>query len=263
MAKDPVTDNDCPDPKVDLTRGIYQYETQTCGTYQITREAFDDLRENPKYRDKLHLLAGALREASEKGFKTVLTTSNIDQIISTANKPRHPLEAIERILIFIYRFEKLPYEYTTFEWLDYTITYSKNFKEFEYYLEKARDLGLIEVSGNLRTCRLTIDGWQRVDALLRASIDSKQAFVAMWFDKKMDLALTEGIMPALKESGFRPVRVDLLEHNEKIDDKIIAEINISGLLIADFTGNRGGVYFEAGYALGRGITVIWTCQRTK
>ena len=28
-------------------------------------------------------------------------------------------------------------------------------------------------------------------------------------------------------------------------------------MVADFTGNRGGVYFEAGFALGLGIPVIW------
>jgi hypothetical protein len=26
-------------------------------------------------------------------------------------------------------------------------------------------------------------------------------------------------------------------------------------------GHRGGVYFEAGYAMGRGLPVIWTCKR--
>lgn len=30
-------------------------------------------------------------------------------------------------------------------------------------------------------------------------------------------------------------------------------------VVADFTGHRGGVYFEASFALGLGIPVIWTC----
>ncbi len=50
------------------------------------------------------------------------------------------------------------------------------------------------------------------------------------------------------------------EHNGKIDDLIIAEIRKSGLLVADFTGQRGGVYFEAGFAMGLGIPVICTCR---
>jgi len=32
-------------------------------------------------------------------------------------------------------------------------------------------------------------------------------------------------------------------------------------IVADFTGQRGGVYFEAGYALGLRKPVIWTCKR--
>ena len=36
----------------------------------------------------------------------------------------------------------------------------------------------------------------------------------------------------------------------------------SGLLIADFSGHRQGVYFEAGLAMGLGIPVIFTCRDT-
>jgi hypothetical protein len=31
--------------------------------------------------------------------------------------------------------------------------------------------------------------------------------------------------------------------------------------VADFTGQRGGVYFEAGFALGLGQQVIWLCRK--
>jgi len=47
----------------------------------------------------------------------------------------------------------------------------------------------------------------------------------------------------------------------KICDEIIAEIRKSRFLIADFTGQRGGVYYESGYASGRDIPVIWTCRQ--
>jgi len=57
------------------------------------------------------------------------------------------------------------------------------------------------------------------------------------------------------------MRVDLKEHNEKICDVIVAEIRKSSFLVADFTGDRGGVYFEAGFAKGLGIPVIFSCQK--
>jgi len=45
-----------------------------------------------------------------------------------------------------------------------------------------------------------------------------------------------------------------------IDDEIIATIRRSKFLVSDFTGQRGGVYFESGFALGFGLRVIWTCR---
>ena len=35
-------------------------------------------------------------------------------------------------------------------------------------------------------------------------------------------------------------------------DRIIAQIRASKFVVADFTRNRGGVYYEAGFALGLG-----------
>src|SRR6266699_3836254 len=60
------------------------------------------------------------------------------------------------------------------------------------------------------------------------------------------------------------LRVDQKEHINKIDDEIIAEIRRSRFVVADFTSRegepRGGVYFEAGFAYGIAIPVIWMCR---
>jgi nucleoside 2-deoxyribosyltransferase len=89
-----------------------------------------------------------------------------------------------------------------------------------------------------------------------------QAFVATWFHTDLDDVWENGLKPALQETGYEPLRIDRIEHNEKIDDRIIAEIRNSGLLVADFTGHRGGVYFEAGFAMGLGMPIIRTCRDT-
>lgn len=108
--------------------------------------------------------------------------------------------------------------------------------------------------------RLGIAGWQRMRELQKTGADRRRAFVAMWFDSGMDAAFTEGIRPALEECGYEALRVDSFEHNDKIDDRIIADIRKSGILVADVTGHRAGVYFEGGFAMGLGLPVIWTCQ---
>ena len=96
--------------------------------------------------------------------------------------------------------------------------------------------------------------------LRRTGQATNQAFVAMWFDRQMDEAFTAGIEPALRDAGYDPYRIDRTEQNNRIDDEIIAAIRRSGLLVADFTGSRGGVYFEAGFAMGLGIPVFWTVR---
>ena len=93
---------------------------------------------------------------------------------------------------------------------------------------------------------------------------SNQAFIAMWFDESMEDAYEKGIAPAVREAGYEPLRIDQKDHNNKIDDEIIAEIKRSRFLVADFTqgetGARGGVYYEAGLAHGLNIQVIFTCR---
>ena len=83
----------------------------------------------------------------------------------------------------------------------------------------------------------------------------------MWYDKQAVPAYERGIDPAIRAAGYKPVLIKNKEHINKIDDEITAEINRSAFLIADFTGHRGGVYFEAGYAMGRGVPVIFTCRK--
>ncbi len=68
-------------------------------------------------------------------------------------------------------------------------------------------------------------------------------------------------MRALEDTGYSAIRIDQKEHNNKIDDEIIAEIKKSKFLVADFTGHRGGVYFEAGFAMGLKKPVIWTYRK--
>jgi hypothetical protein len=42
-------------------------------------------------------------------------------------------------------------------------------------------------------------------------------------------------------------------------DQIIAKIRESRFVVADFTGNRGGVYYEAGFALGLNLPIFTLC----
>jgi nucleoside 2-deoxyribosyltransferase len=91
--------------------------------------------------------------------------------------------------------------------------------------------------------------------------NSSQAFVAMWFDKTMTAAFKNGLELAIGNAGYEPLRIDRKEHDRKIYDEIIAEIRRSAFVVADFTHQRGGVYYEAGFAHGLGKRVIFTCKK--
>ena len=112
---------------------------------------------------------------------------------------------------------------------------------------------------------ITVLGYQHV-AEQSANKDVSQCFVAMWFDDSMDQAYEEGIKKAVEEYGDKPLRVDQKQHLNKIDDEIIAEIRRSRFVVADFThdaekGVRGSVYYEAGFAYGLGLPVIYSCHK--
>jgi nucleoside 2-deoxyribosyltransferase len=83
----------------------------------------------------------------------------------------------------------------------------------------------------------------------------------MWFSDKMIPIYDNGLSKGIQRAGYKPIRIDQKEHANKIDDEIIAEIRRSAFIIADFTGHRGGVYFEAGFAMGLGLPIIWTCRK--
>lgn len=112
---------------------------------------------------------------------------------------------------------------------------------------------------------VTAKGWLKIEELVTRLPDTSQAFVAMWFSPKTEDAYEHGIRPAIEDAGYRPRRIDKKEHNNKIDDEIVAEIRRSKFLVADFTCEkdkvRGGVYFEAGFAMALPIPVIWTCSK--
>ncbi len=111
---------------------------------------------------------------------------------------------------------------------------------------------------------LTVEGYARLAELETANANSTKGFVAMWFDDSTDEAWEQGIKLGIEDAGYEAVRIDQQEHNNKIDDEIIAEIRRSRFVVADFTqgedGSRGGVYYEAGFAHGLGIEVIFTCR---
>lgn len=241
---------------------VFYISCQTCGTYEISKEAIR-LELSRIAQNKMYVFSGLTRAASESGSRLTLLTTNLQDLFDSAPLPDGPLEMIDRILLYVSKKAQTADASVELSAQHYPIAFAKSITEFAFLFKKAAELDYLEkASGGEKQYRLGFKGWERVSELRKMVRESNKAFVAMWFDKKLDSVWKDGFKQALKETGYQPIRIDLVEHNEKICDRIIAEIRRSGLLIADFTGNRGGVYFEAGFAMGLGIQVIWTCRDT-
>lgn len=142
-------------------------------------------------------------------------------------------------------------------------------------LKQLQDQRLLTIADPdvLRTnIQLTGDGWRRVDEIATSSTRRRdRAFVAMSFHEGMKETYSTVIYPTLVQTGYNPpFRVNDPEHDAtvgsadyrpKIDDRILAEIRRARFVVAEVTGSRTSVYFEAGFAEGLGIPIIWCCHK--
>lgn len=246
----------------------YRVECIRCGVYVITEEAV--LAEpDPFIKGQFHLISAVARRYSEQGRKLWLDEKLLEnhsefeaKILSMC--PRSVQEKMDGILRYIA--EKSSYPGSSIfinKESDYPLFYCKGTKELQFYIGHLEHEALIGSTGESKDhwdLRLMGDGWRKVEELAKPNIESTQAFVAMWFDNEMTSAFSEGIFPLQEDTGFTMLRIDKKQFNDKICDKIIAEIQRSRFVIADLTGQRHAVYFEAGFAKGFGLPVIWTCR---
>ncbi len=143
-------------------------------------------------------------------------------------------------------------------------TWSASFGEVKYlvidYLTKYKDS--IE-NTKMGRFKITPAGWAHIATLQAPNSESNIAFVAMRFNDYMKRTFSEAIRPAISECGFEPLIMFEQNHINKIDDEIVAGIRKSRFVIADFTEQNQGAYYEAGFARGLGLQVISTCDKAE
>ncbi len=264
--------------------GRFDYPTEAitvdcpiCGSYGITENALLVIQ-SPHFTLSTKLSA-YIRERTLDDKPEVVIFSNepdpsinfikpwitIDEIISTF--PSTVYQRLDMSLINLSKLSKFAGDDINVTADDYPLFYvqskQSSLKEQTFILQQLIDDGYI--SGRTvfpSKFTITAKGWNKIYDLEKVSTPRlKQAFIAMWFDASMDTASENGLKKAIKEAGYEPIKINDKEHNGKIDDEIISEIRRSQFIVCDFTGHRGGVYFEAGFAMGLGLPVIWTCRQ--
>lgn len=250
--------------------GFHACSCPICGRFEINQPAIFLLgswpkptwvpgEKNPKERLRAGLSA-FVRQRNKSGMTPQLTEHS--KLAEIADSYCHTSVAakLPRVLE---RFEELtsrPGEWILLDYdHDYPLFDAADAGEALYLTQTLASQGLLEYDRGDRTSRITANGW---NALMPSAGGGApgSCFVAMSFDSALDDAYADGILPALTTCGFPSIRLDRVEHTDNINDKILADIRGSQFVLADFTGHKSGVYFEAGFALGLGKTVIWTCR---
>jgi hypothetical protein len=91
-------------------------------------------------------------------------------------------------------------------------------------------------------------------------------FVAMSFRSEEEPALVDYFRAMQRAAGRAPpgiaiLRMDQLEGDYEISQKVMDQIDSADVVLADYTLSPHNVYFEAGYARGRGKTLIQTARK--
>jgi hypothetical protein len=121
------------------------------------------------------------------------------------------------------------------------------------------------VSRDEQTCnlQLTMRGWEKYSELKKTMADSRTAFMAMKFgDSQLDRMVEACFKPAVKRAGFELKKLTDDQPAGLIDDQIRASILSGKFVIADVTHCSHGAYWEAGFAEGLNLPVIYTCEKT-
>jgi len=175
------------------------------------------------------------------------------------------LQNIERMTAYPGKAVKIDAKY------DIPLAWAAGEEEFLYYINSLIERGLLRellgkvtVSGGIKVAfpvGITSDGWDYLEKQERQIEERTQAFVAMSFSDDLKPIWQGPIKNAIIKAGYKPHRVDAEPHSDRIDVKIISEIKNSRFVVADVTEQKRGVYFEAGFAQGLGLPVIWCVRK--
>ena len=249
------------------SKDIYNIDCLRCGYFNIIEAASDILHHNQLNSLQIANASGWIRY--NQGIE--ISTSNLETL-RTIPSPS-VAEKANKLLLYLSKSYPLPGQPIPHDFSKananenekvflLSIAWAIDFQEFSYLF----DVYLVQTKGFLIQATpikflISPEGWAYIDSLNKINPESQIGFVAMRFHKETEALWTEAIKPGIENAGYEPKRMDRHEHNNRIDDEMIAMIRRSKFLVADFTEQRQNVYFEAGLALGLGLHVIWVCRK--
>ena len=255
----------------------HEYFCSLCGNFVMSYFVLSKIKDE-KYKDKLFIISGHIKNQNLKGKEVeIKAIEDIDNIINSYY-PKTPRKKLEHLITYLGNHvdESFGQPIKIDLQKDGFIIFSRFSKENEEskelrniidagvkygYIEKEKHYGV-----NDTKIILSFEGHKKYEELKNSNVNSKICFVAMEFDeenrfkKLYESSIKKALSKAL-EGKFEPYCLIDKQHNGLIDDAIIAGINKSRFMIAEFSTQNRGVYFEVGYAEGRKIEVIKICDQ--
>ena len=229
-----------------------------CGEFKLTIRVASNIGLRPP-KDRVKI-SGWVSDQNRAGTVPTISFDVLERILARS-LPTFAERADRLLLEAVRGQEKLGNYFNIKQPRFVAATYSQDDHEAEFLLGLLVEQNLVKLGPQSNIYQVLPRGYIAVDKLTRRVANGNKGFVAMWFDEDLKSAYEIGFQVGILNAGYDPVRVDRVEHANRIDDEIIAHIRMASFVVADFTGHRGGVYFEAGFALGLGRQVIWTCQK--
>jgi nucleoside 2-deoxyribosyltransferase len=233
-----------------------------CTNVCITEPALNEI----KTQRKAYLLSAVLRQLPDDGWQKEIggpiKARELDALISTVRE-LSVLDQFDEALRLICEMCPLVGQASQFKHQeDWPSLTAKGPDTALYIIFQLAKMEYIEKDGSNPHIppMPTWKAYQRLQEIQASGRTSQNGFVAMSFAPSQTNVWTSVIRPAITGAGYKPIRVDKYEHNNRIDDEIVAQIRKCRFLVADFTGQRNGVYFEAGFAQGLGRRVICMCH---
>ncbi|GIP38656.1 hypothetical protein J31TS4_19360 [Paenibacillus sp. J31TS4] len=246
---------------------VYLFRSCYCtgdGEYRIGASVYDQFNRMDlgDKRDSFYLISAYIREQTDRGEEVELLAGNTAVILESPLIPRTVEAKMDKLLSFLHRNAQGPGDEVQLDPMhaSFNLTYSPNLQEFIYILEQLKTEKLINRVG--ATLSLTEQGWEAAERLYeQEQRPGKLCYISMTEDSELLGPMKESVFPRLRDKGYEPLAPDQPAGEPGAARDMRREIGEADLLIADVTVPKPHLYFEAGYAEGLGIEVIYTVRQ--
>lgn len=233
------------------------------GHYSLHRESYEQIHalSNPIKMQLYISISGYIREMTDCGESVALTFEDLDSIRNSSAIPVSVEEKGARLLQYLYRHSDKAGDAVMIHPLSqhFNLTYSPTMQELVYIIEKLREEQLIDREG--MRFKLTEKGWS--EAVTRAAgRKMKPCFVLIAGSQDEFADWSDNLLPKLEQCGYLPRLVNYSGHRRD-DHPTPQQIAESKLVIADVNADAPELFFDAGYAGGKKINVLWTINYSR